>query len=203
MSISYGLMNVNLIKTGREKAEMFQIVVNVIGALGIIASIISFQCKKHGAVVTFRTVNELLFAVQYLLLGAYTGMAMNLIGCVRNTIFTHMVKKGKNTFAVCIVFSVLFTAFSIATWSGPKSILIGAAKVISTFAYGNKNTTIVRLLILITSSTWLFYNLCVGSYAGVLCEAFTLCSIVVGIIRIDIVGRRRGEKAATGSKKDD
>lgn len=72
-----------------------QIIIQSIGALGIIASIISFQTKKHNQILLFRTLNEFLFAIQYVLLGAYTGMAMNLVGCVRNIIFTKQVEKGK------------------------------------------------------------------------------------------------------------
>lgn len=168
---------------------MFDIAVQAVGALGIIASIISFQCRKNSTIVTFRTINELLFAVQYFMLGAYTGMAMNLIGCVRNTIFTEMIKRRKRTTGVCLLFSAVFLIFAGLTWAGPKSILIGFAKVTSTFAYGNKNTRVIRGLILLTSSSWLIYNLAVKSYAGVACEVFTICSILIGIIRIDILKR--------------
>ena len=64
------------------------IIIQLIGGMGIIASIISFQCKKHNSILFFRTLNEAIFALQFFLLGAYTGMTMNLIGCVRNIIFT-------------------------------------------------------------------------------------------------------------------
>ena len=101
-----------------------EIVIQLIGALGIIASIISFQCKKHNSILFFRTLNESLFAIQYFLLGAFTGMAMNLVGCVRNVIFTKQVSNGKKTTVSTIVFSVLFLIFGLFTWQGVKSILI-------------------------------------------------------------------------------
>lgn len=164
-----------------------EIVIQLIGALGIIASIISFQCKKHNSILFFRTLNESLFAIQYFLLGAFTGMAMNLVGCVRNVIFTKQVSNSKKTTVSTIVFSVLFLIFGLFTWQGVKSILIIIAKVLSTLAYGNKNTTIVRAIIFITSSSWLVYNYFVSSYAGMLCEIFTLVSLIIGIIRLDII----------------
>ncbi|MDY3928486.1 MAG: YgjV family protein [Clostridia bacterium] len=163
------------------------IIIQIIGGFGILASIISFQCKKHNKILLFRTLNELIFAIQYFLLGAYTGMAMNLVGCVRNIIFTKKIEKNKKTNIYIIIFSILFIAFGIFTWQGKKSILIITAKTLSTIAYGNKNTTITRSLILITSTSWLIYNVCVFSVAGVLCEVFTLVSLVAGIIRIDVV----------------
>ena len=164
-----------------------EILIQSIGILGIAASIISFQCKRHKIILVFRTLNEFLFAIQYVLLCAYTGAAMNILGCIRNTIFSKLVEHKKDTKLSVIIFSILFTVFGIATWQGPKSVLIIVAKVLSTLAYGNKNTTIVRCIILTTSSSWLIYNILVHSIAGAACEIFTLVSLITGIIRLDIV----------------
>lgn len=165
------------------------IMIQLIGGLGIIASIISFQCKKHKAILFFRSLNEFIFAVQYFLLGAYTGTAMNLIGCVRNIIFTKRISQNKKTTAATVFFGILFLLFGIFTWQGAKSILIILAKVLSTIAYSNKNTTLVRGIIFITCTSWLIYNCCVFSIAGVLCEAFTLISLLIGVIRLDVLPR--------------
>lgn len=165
----------------------FDIIIQLIGGLGILASIISFQCKKHSSIIFFRTLNEFIFAIQYFLLGAYTGTAVSVIGCVRNIIFTKRVSQGKKTTLPVIIFSLLFIIFGIVTWQGKKSILIIVAKVLSTMAYGNKNTTVVRGVIFITSISWLIYNSVVFSIAGVLCEAFTIVSLIIGIIRLDII----------------
>lgn len=170
-----------------------EMLIQLIGCFGILASMISFQCKKHNSILLFRTLNEAIFALQYILLGAYTGAAMNLVGCVRNTVFTSQVRKNKKTTASTVLFCALFIASGIMMWQGPKSILIIVAKALSTVAYGNKNPTVVRAITFLTCSSWLVYNCCVGSVAGVFCEAFTLVSIVVGIIRLDLLPRRKVE----------
>lgn len=162
-------------------------IIQLIGGLGIIASIISFQCKKHNSILIFRTLNEGIFALQYFLLGAYTGMAMNLVGCIRNIIFTKQIMQNKKTTTTTIVFGILFLLFGIFTWQGIKSIIIIMAKMLSTIAYGNKNTTIVRAILFITCSSWLIYNYYVFSIAGVLCEGFTLISLIIGVIRLDVI----------------
>lgn len=131
--------------------------------------------------------NEFLFGIQYFFLGAYTGMAMNFVGCVRNVIFSNRVAKGKKTGPFIALFSVLFTIFGVVTWQGSKSILIIIAKVLSTVAYGNKNTRVVRAIILVTSSSWLIYNSFAGSIAGVICEVLTLFSIISAFIRLDLM----------------
>lgn len=166
-----------------------EIITQLVGIVGIIASIISFQCKKHKSILFFRTMNELFFGIQYFLLGAYTGMAMNIVGCVRNTVFTKEIVRGKKTILSTVTFSLLFVVFGIVTWQGFKSMLIIVAKVLSTVAYGNKNTTFVRIMIFITCTSWLIYNCYVNSIAGIICEAFTLISLVAGVIRLDIIPR--------------
>ena len=83
------------------------IIIQAIGGLGVLASIISFQCKKHNSILTFRTLNEFMFAIQYFLLGAYTGMAMNLVGCVRNIVFTKQVAQNKKTTVTTIIFAIV------------------------------------------------------------------------------------------------
>lgn len=167
--------------------NFFNFITQAVGILGIIASVISFQCKEHKNIMLFRTINEMLFAVQYCMLGAYTGMAMNLVGSTRNIIFSEFVKNGKDTKLLRLLFSAAFLIFAFLTQAGLKSFLIGAAKIGSTVAYGSKNTTFVRIMILLTSSAWLMYNFFVKSYAGCLCEMFTIVSIIAGIIRFDIL----------------
>lgn len=166
--------------------------IQALGFAGILASILSFQCKSHKHIIFFRTMNELLFGIQYILLGAYTGAAMNAVGCVRNCVFSHQVESGRKTALSRALFSAAFVAFSLATWSGPKSLLIAVAKVLSTYAYGCTDTVRMRWIILVTSGSWLVYNLCIHSVAGMLCEAFTLLSIVAALVRI-YASRRRAK----------
>ena len=125
--------------------------VQLLGFLGLSASVAAFQCKKHKTIVLLRTLNELVFGLQYFFLGAYTGLAMNLIGSVRNILFTRQVEKGRSTKSTMVIFSVLFAIFGLLTWQGMKSLMIVAAKVVSTVAYGNKNPAVVRVLVLLTN----------------------------------------------------
>ena len=159
------------------------ILIEVLGAFGILFAVLAFQCKKHHRVITYRNLNMIFFAGQYLLLGAYTGMAMNILSIGRNMIFSAQVKRQKSTRLSITVFCVIYLVAGVLTWEGAKSILLITAKFISTAAYGNKNLLIMRLLVLFTSSSWLVYNLFVGSYAGMLCEVLTLISILISLYR--------------------
>ena len=175
--------------------------VQLLGFLGLSASVAAFQCKKHKTIVLLRTLNELVFGLQYFFLGAYTGLAMNLIGSVRNILFTRQVEKGRSTKSTMVIFSVLFAIFGLLTWQGMKSLMIVAAKVVSTVAYGNKNPAVVRVLVLLTSIAWLVYDALIFSVAGVISEGFTVISILIGIVRLDLPHLRKRLPQNPGQSK--
>jgi len=63
--------------------------------------------------------------------------------------------------------------------------------VASTVAYGSSNPRLIRFITLCSSSCWLIYNSLVFSLAGVLGEIITLTSVLIGIIRFDILPRAK------------
>lgn len=170
-------------------------IAQALGILGFICATLSYQFKKHSTVLWLRTASEPLFGIQYYLLGAPTGMAMCLLGAVRNIIFTERVKKGKPTLGFQILFGIIFAVSGALTWEGFPSLLIILAKFISTFAYGLSDTMKLRLLGLPASFLWLAYNLICFSAGGIACEIFTESSIVIGFFRLDLP-RIRAERAA-------
>ena len=163
------------------------IITRTTGTLGLVANLLSFQFKKHKHILFFRTVNESLFIIQYFILGAFTGAFLNIIGCIRNIVFTKQVALNKKTVLSTVIFSTIFTVFGLLTFDGLKSIMLIFAKVLSTVAYGNKNTTVIRAVSFSTHICYLFYNLFVFSYEGALTDAVLLISLIFGIIRFDIL----------------
>lgn len=172
-------------------------IIQIIGFLGMAANFLSFQFKKHRQILFFRTVNESLFILQYFLLGAFSGAYLNLVGCIRNVIFTKQVAADKKTTVTTIVFCALFTVFGLLTFDGLKSVMLILAKVLSTVAYGNKNTTVIRVVSFLTHISYLFYNISVFSLAGAISDVILLISLIIAITRFDILPKmQRKEKTA-------
>lgn len=165
------------------------ILVQGIGFLGIACSVLAFQYKGYRPLVALRAATELFFGIQYILLGAYSGAAMDFLGVFRNGVFLDCDKKGKSLRPWRLLFSVIFVLATLLTWAGPKSILSAVAKVASTIGYGSSNPRLIRLIVLCSSSCWLIYNSLVFSLAGVLGEIVTLASVLIGILRFDILGK--------------
>ncbi len=162
---------------------MFDVIVQAIGFIGIGLNIWAIQYNKHWQVILLKTLGSFMFVVQYLLLGAYTGAAMDVIGIIRNVTFILLVRKGKSTTVGIVIFSIITVALGVLSWEGYISILAIFAKTITTVAYGIKNARVIRYFNLPSSSCWLVYNLISFSLAGVFNEIFVLCSIAIAEIR--------------------
>ncbi len=178
---------------------LFEIIIQAIGFIGLALNVLSFQSNKHKNLVVMKTGCELSFAVQYLLMGAYTGMVLDGVSAIRNVIFIRLVKKGKSTTPYIIFFSVLTVICCIAVWlavgwDGPISILVIIAKVLTSVAYGMKSTKKVRLLAFPSSALWLVYNAYCFSLAGILTEIFTMTSIIVAAMRFKNKQENKQEK---------
>lgn len=165
------------------------ILVQGIGFLGMACTVLAFQCKQYRKLVGLRGATELLFGLQYILLGAYSGAAVDFLGCLRNWVFLECDRKGKPLRFWRFLFCLIFVGVALLTWAGPKSLLSAVAKVASTIAYGSSNPRLIRLITLCSSSCWLIYNALVFSLAGIVCEVITLVSLLIGILRFDILNR--------------
>ena len=185
----------------------FDVLVQGIGFIAIAMNIISVQFNKHWPIMLFKSLGSLLFAVQYLLMGAYVGMAMDIVGVIRNLVFAQNVKKGKSNKWWIVLFSVITIAVGVATivltWgkmlnavshlsSNPKvltaiaifiSILSILAKFLSTVGYGAKDPHVIRMINLPTFTMWIIYNVMVVSIAAIISDSMSIVSIIIAEIR--------------------
>lgn len=162
------------------------IVIQLIGFLGLLVNILAFQLKKHNSIVYGKMTSELLFSIQYVLLGAWTAAVLDFISVIRNILFCRLVKKNISTTPVIVVFGLFVVATGIFTFDGPGSLLPIAAKLLTTVSYGMKNERLLRLITLPSCIMWAIYNLAVGSIAGAVADSLTLASLLIAIYKYDI-----------------
>lgn len=200
---------------------MFDIIVQVIGFVGIALNILSVQFNKHWKIMLFKTLGSMTFVIQYLLLGAWVGMVMDLIGSIRNIIFTLNVKNGKSN-KWWIVFFTAFTFIAgvitiIMTWdksigyasrwsANASVVLIIAvsisiisivAKLLTTVAYGFKDPHVIRMVNLPSNACWVVYNLVAFSIAGVVNDLMCLVSIIIAELRFKQITSENKKVATT------
>ena len=166
--------------------DAWDIIIQGIGFLALASSLVSFQFKKHRQIMLFRTASELIFALQYILMGEWSGAAMDGISVIRNTLYTQLVKKNRSTTPVIIGFCIFVVIIGIVTFKGIISLLPIISKLLTTISYGMKNERWLRLITLPSCIFWIIYNVYVGSAAGILADSMTLISLMIAVYKFDI-----------------
>ncbi len=166
---------------------MMQWLIDLLGVGILIGGFVSFQNNRHKHIVMMKVGTDLLFTAQYLLLGAYSGALMDLIGIVRNLILMRTADNRKKQAVATAVFVAILTAAGIATWAGPISLLAIIGKAFTTVAFGFRNPRILRALTIPSCILWAIYDALTGSWAGVLYELLGLLSILIAFVRFDLI----------------
>ncbi|MBQ8758374.1 MAG: YgjV family protein, partial [Clostridia bacterium] len=133
--------------------------------------------------LAMQTIATSFICVQYLLIGAYSGFALNIVCIIRNLCLYFRDKHNKTGIALPFVLAFLMMIMSVFSWEGPVSLFIMAGLVINTVCMGVLNTQNLRKSIILTSSLIILYNVVVGSYAGIVNEGISIASAVIGVLR--------------------
>lgn len=88
------------------------------------------------------------------------------------------------------VFILLYVIAGLLTAKNVTDFLPVVAQSFGAIAVWQINPRAIRFLMLIPRPLWFFYNFIVGSYAGMTTEVVILASVLIGIVRFDILGRR-------------
>lgn len=152
----------------------------------MICSVSSFQLNKHKHIMLVQIVATALFGLQYFLLGAYTGLALDIVGVLRDIVYYNKDKKWASSNWWTVFWVLVMLVVGIFTYQNWISLLMTAAMMLNTVSFSFTKPKLVRTTILISSPLLLVYNILTGSIGGVINELFTEISSVVGIIRYDI-----------------
>ena len=156
---------------------------HVLGFVSVGLFFYSYQRTKKDKLLIIQTVATALSCIQYLLIGALSGFALNIVCIIRNFVYYYRDKKQLKDWVSPIILSVFMAVVSVFSWEGLHSSLITLGLVVNTMCMGMFGSKNFRKTILISSSLILVYNIFAYSYSGVLSESISLISVVIGIIR--------------------
>ena len=164
------------------------IAAQLVGFVAMALLVSSFQMKTRAGILKVQLVSESLWVLHYFLLGAYTGMALNVVAAVRCYVYGRRgIKKWADSNYIPVMFFTVAVLTCIFTWSGPISLLPTASICLNSFVQWSKKPRIIRIFSIPGCACWLVFNYLSGSYAGVLTEILDLISIATAIVRYDVL----------------
>ena len=139
----------------------------------------TFHLKDSNKILIFGIVATIISSISYVLLNAYTGMAMCFVAIIRNLLFA---KSKKNILNLVLIFIVTLIA-SIFTFDSYFCLFNIIATLIYTYALWQKNTKTYKLLGIIVNGLMIIYDISIKSVFGVILISIAFISSIVGLLK--------------------
>lgn len=196
--------------------EIFSLA-NLVGLLGIICTLIIYQQKSRVGLLVAKLVSDVVWFAYYMLIYAYSGAAVAVIGMAREVIFINREKKWAKSPLWLVLFLALSVVSGIVTWKNAYSIFPCVASALAVIGFWIGRSKLSRFLSYPISVSMLVYAISNVAWLAIANEVMSICSSVIGNIRHDF--KRKpvavptdggpdeameacGEALATDGKKD-
>ncbi len=154
--------------------------------VGIVATLIitsAYQANTKKGLLMIQSPGIAVLCVSYLLLGATSGFVLNVVCLIRN-ICCFFVHEGTRRHKIVTgILMVVMGVMGVLSWEGYLSLILIVALVANTFFIALGRPQILRYSIIVTSTLCLIYNIVIFSIGGILLEAISVISAIVGSIR--------------------
>ena len=165
-----------------------QLIAQIIGFVAVGVFLLSFQPKQRKYMILLNVTSRVLYIVQYLLLGAFAGAALDVLGSVSSIVAgkknTPFVKKHEKLLLVTINVLIVAagTAIAIANkrWFDLFSIV---GVLLHTSAFWLTDETQIRWVSLAGSPFWFAYNLLSRAYGSSVGDVLSMVSIIIALVR--------------------
>lgn len=146
---------------------------------------LSYYAKDRKKVLIISFFSLAANTIAYILLSAWTGLAMCIVALIRNIIFLIDEKKNgksesvdKKDILILVILYAISIISAIFTYDGFFSLLSVVATMLYTYSVWQKKTNIYKLLGIPIGILWIAYNCYIMSLFGVILETILLiCSI--------------------------
>lgn len=156
----------------------------VVSVLSIFLYVASVQFKKKRNILITQIFASLCYLIVYVIKGAWSGVAIEILEELKDVVFINIEKKGKKIpIIVLIVFIGLLIVISIIFYDGVLSLLpliINLLLFISTYF---KNPKYIRWIMLVCGALWASYNIYVGAYIIVIGNVLEIISAAIAIVK--------------------
>ena len=162
------------------------LIAQLFGLLGVVFYLLSFQQKRRSGIVFVNIVSRVFYVLQYFLLGAFDGVAMDFLGlisslCAGFALRLSPKKRGLLFFAINGTIIVV----GLLLYKDVFSLFAIAATVLEGTALWLRREKLIRLLTLVSAPLWLIYNVSNLAFGSALGNALAMVSIVIALARFD------------------
>ena len=150
---------------------------------------LTYYAKDRKKILILNFLSLIANGIAYILLNAWTGLAMCIVAIIRNIIFIidKKVNEKNNNIStkdiiILLILFVISILFAIFTFDGIFSLLSVIATMLYTYSVWQKNTKVYKFLGIPIGILWVAYNIYVKSLFGIILETILLICSTVGYL---------------------
>lgn len=169
------------------------VVSQILGYLACAVTIICLQQKELLKMLRLSVLSNLLAGVSNVLIpGGVSGAGVSFVAVVQALCSVVCEKKGRKVpLWLSAIFVAGYIGIGVVTYKTPLDIIPCVAALMYAAAVMQKDPFVYRICILINALLWIYYEIRVHNYALLVTVVLQFAAAVTGIIRTDIIGRKR------------
>ena len=161
-------------------------IASLIAGFSAVASyLLCFQLKSAKKIIACRLLSSVLYTVQYLLLFAFVGAAMDAAAIGMSALAYNKDKAFIKRFKIPIMVttSAAIAAIGLLLYENIFSILPIAGVLLEGISSWMKNEKLIRIVSLFAIPCWFAYNIVTKAYGAAIGSVFALISVISALIR--------------------
>ena len=167
-----------------------EIIANIIACIAAVGSFASYQVNSQKKVLVLQIFANCVTAISFLVLGAWTGLAMNAIAITRNIVYYYKDKKAFSGKYIPLIFAGIMILWGVFTWTEWYCVLAVAGWVVNTLALSLPSAQTIRKSILISSPLMCVYCLLTANFFSAAKEMVSVVSSIIGLVRYGKVDKQ-------------
>lgn len=160
----------------------------IVGIFAVITFLLSYQQKKRKNIIALNATSRVLYIIQYMMLGAFEGAALDVAGTVSSLAAQNrdkgFMKKYSN--ALFVIVNIVIIVIGAFLYRDIFSIFPVIGVLLHTSAFWITNEKTIRKISFLGSPFWLVYNIASQAYGSAIGDVLTMLSIGIAIYRYDI-----------------
>ena len=159
-----------------------------------------FQQTERKKMIIIKLICDILWVTHFAMIGAYSGMAISCVGCLREIVFFNKKEGSKKNNILLAVFILLGVLGVCLTWKNIWCILSMISVILSTVAYWQTKTERMKLLLFAVTVSQLIYAIRFASYAAIANEVISMLSLLIYFIRTRLHVRSKSRSEDLSAK---
>lgn len=168
----------------------------IIGLLAVALFLLSYQMKRRKGIIITNVISRALYILQYLLLGAFSGAVLDILGMVSSVVaerkhITFIKEHIKTIFFSINILIVLVGALIAFINESFLDLFPVVGVLLHTSAFWISDEKIIRRVSLMGSPFWFIYNFLSRAYGSAIGDILTMVSIIVAMIKYRDIAKEK------------